>query len=172
LTRRSLRSLSTTESTLPSSVTHVNLFTDACRVQVCEVRSVLDGIDRPPLAHGAYPSPAPLGLSAFALTTFFLSLVNVSARSVFFWRRTVWVRQLTITNSHIQTQNLIVGLALAYGGLCQLLAGMWEFAAGNTFGGTSPHTLPWVLLFDAVLSATAFSSYGQLAPLLDSIHRH
>ncbi|CED83761.1 GPR1/FUN34/yaaH [Phaffia rhodozyma] len=33
-------------------------------------------------------------------------------------------------------------MAFAYGGLCQLLAGMWEFAAGNTFG------------------ATAFSSYG------------
>jgi len=33
-------------------------------------------------------------------------------------------------------------MALGVGGLCQLLAGMWEFAAGNTFG------------------ATAFSSYG------------
>jgi len=33
-------------------------------------------------------------------------------------------------------------MALGVGGLCQLLAGMWEFAAGNTFG------------------ATAFSMYG------------
>ncbi len=33
-------------------------------------------------------------------------------------------------------------MALGVGGLAQLLAGMWEFAAGNTFG------------------ATAFSSYG------------
>jgi succinate-acetate transporter protein len=38
--------------------------------------------------------------------------------------------------------NIVVGMGLAVGGLCQLLAGMWEFAAGNTFG------------------ATAFSSYG------------
>ena len=34
------------------------------------------------------------------------------------------------------------GLALAYGGLAQLLAGMWEFRTGNTFG------------------AVAFTSYG------------
>src|SRR5207245_11352191 len=37
---------------------------------------------------------------------------------------------------------VVLGLALAYGGLAQLLAGMWEFRTGNTFG------------------ATAFTSYG------------
>jgi succinate-acetate transporter protein len=37
---------------------------------------------------------------------------------------------------------MVIGLAVFYGGLAQLLAGMWEFRAGNTFG------------------ATAFSSYG------------
>lgn len=42
----------------------------------------------------------------------------------------------------IKTPNVVLGMALGYGGLVQLLAGMWEFAAGNTFG------------------ATAFSSYG------------
>jgi uncharacterized protein len=36
----------------------------------------------------------------------------------------------------------VFGLALAYCGLVQLLAGMWEFKTGNTFG------------------ATAFASYG------------
>lgn len=29
--------------------------------------------------------------------------------------------------------NIVVGPAIAYGGIVQLLAGMWEFAAGNTF---------------------------------------
>jgi uncharacterized protein len=29
---------------------------------------------------------------------------------------------------------VVLGLALAYGGLAQLLAGMWEFTKGNTFG--------------------------------------
>jgi len=37
---------------------------------------------------------------------------------------------------------IVLGLALAYGGIAQLLAGMWEFRTGNTFG------------------ATAFTSYG------------
>ncbi|KAK4699504.1 uncharacterized protein P7C70_g6757, partial [Phenoliferia sp. Uapishka_3] len=76
-----------------------------------------------PVYHRRFGNPAPLGLSAFALTTFVLSLVNVKAASV-------------------ATPNVVVGLALFYGGLVQLLAGMWEFAVGNTFG------------------ATAFSSYG------------
>ncbi|KAI5474862.1 glyoxylate pathway regulator [Pseudohyphozyma bogoriensis] len=76
-----------------------------------------------PVYHRRFGNPAPLGLCGFALTTFVLSLVNVNARSV-------------------STPNVVVGLGLFYGGLAQLLAGMWEFATGNTFG------------------ATAFSSYG------------
>lgn len=76
-----------------------------------------------PVFHRKFANPAPLGLMAFATTTFVLSFFNTGARG-------------------IDTPNVIVGLALGYGGLAQLLAGMWEFAAGNTFG------------------ATAFSSYG------------
>jgi succinate-acetate transporter protein len=67
--------------------------------------------------------PGPLGLGAFALTTFMLSMYN----------------------AHLVTQaglTTVIAVALAYGGLAQLLAGMWEFRTGNTFG------------------ATAFSSYG------------
>ncbi|CAG8960065.1 hypothetical protein HYFRA_00010543 [Hymenoscyphus fraxineus] len=63
-------------------------------------------------------NPAPLGLSAFALTTFVLSLINLQTRGV-------------------TTQNLVVAVAFGYGGLVQLLAGMWEIAAGNTFGATA-----------------------------------
>jgi len=72
-----------------------------------------------PGAHLA--DPAALGLGGFALTTFVLSVVNAG-----------WM----------SAEAVVFGLALAYGGLAQLLAGMWEFAKGNTFG------------------ATAFSSYG------------
>jgi len=79
-------------------------------------------ISRPlPGAHIA--DPAPLGLAAFALTTFVLSVVNAD----------------------IVPQELVggaLGLALAYGGIGQFTAGVWEFAKGNTFG------------------ATAFCSYG------------
>ena len=62
-------------------------------------------------------NPAPLGLGAFALTTFLLSLINLKARDV-------------------AAPNLVVAIALAYGGLVQLLSGMWEMAIGNTFGAT------------------------------------
>ena len=61
---------------------------------------------------------APLGLAAFALTTFVLSFYNAG-----------------ILN--IGGQAVVLGLALAYGGLAQLLAGMWELRNGNTFGGTA-----------------------------------
>src|SRR3954454_11066351 len=70
----------------------------------------------PPVA-----DPAPLGLAAFALTTFLLSAKNAS-----------WTHGT----------DAWLGYALAYGGLCQLLAGMWEFRNRNVFG------------------ATAFSTYG------------
>lgn len=63
-------------------------------------------------------NPAPLGLSAFALTTFILSLINLQTRGV-------------------DEPNLVVASAFAYGGLVQLLAGMWEMAVGNTFGATA-----------------------------------
>ncbi len=51
-------------------------------------------------------NPAPLGLCAFALTTFILSLINLNTRSV-------------------KVPFVVVGVAYAYGGLVQLLAGMW-----------------------------------------------
>jgi len=66
-----------------------------------------------------FANPAPLGLSAFALTTFVLSLINVNARDL------------------IAEPNIVVALAFGYGGLIQLLAGMWEMAVGNTFGATA-----------------------------------
>ncbi len=68
--------------------------------------------------------PGPLGLAAFALTTFLLSAANAH-----------WM------NGNA-TGDAWLGYALAYGGVIQLLAGMWEFRNKNVFG------------------ATAFSSYG------------
>jgi uncharacterized protein len=62
--------------------------------------------------------PAPLGLAAFALTTFVLSFFNAG-----------------IINA--AGAPVVLGVALAYGGLAQLLAGMWELRNGNTFGGTA-----------------------------------
>jgi len=62
-------------------------------------------------------NPAPLGLFSFATTLLILSFLNVQARGV-------------------KEPNVVVGMTLACGGLTELLAGMWEFACGNTFGAT------------------------------------
>jgi len=58
------------------------------------------------IADRKFANPAPLGLSAFALTTFVLSLINLGTRG-------------------LAEPNIVVGAAFAYGGLTQLLAGMW-----------------------------------------------
>lgn len=71
-----------------------------------------------PFEHRKLANPAPLGLCAFALTTFVLSCVNLHTRGV-------------------DTPNIAVPVAFGYGGLVQLLAGMWEMAVGNTFGATA-----------------------------------
>jgi succinate-acetate transporter protein len=62
--------------------------------------------------------PAPLGLAAFALTTFLLSAVNAH------WAGT-------------SSGSAWLGYAFAYGGFGQLLAGMWEFRNRNVFGATA-----------------------------------
>ncbi len=67
--------------------------------------------------------PAPLGLAGFGFTTLLLSLVNTQ-----------------ILPKDVEV--LVLSLALPFGGLAQLLAGMWAFKRGNTF------------------AATAFTSYG------------
>jgi uncharacterized protein len=69
-------------------------------------------------------NPGPLGLSAFALTTFVLSMANANFLG------------------DKLTAFAVLPVALTFGGTAQLLAGMWEFRTGNTFG------------------ATAFTSYG------------
>lgn len=77
-----------------------------------------------PFHRGAHiADPGPLGLAAFALTTFILSCANAGFISA-------------------EAEAAVFGVALFYGGLTQLAAGMWEFLKGNVFG------------------ATAFSSYG------------
>jgi succinate-acetate transporter protein len=43
-------------------------------------------------------------------------------------------------NAHLVSsagEPVVLGLALAYGGVAQLLAGMWEFRTGNTFGAVA-----------------------------------
>jgi succinate-acetate transporter protein len=73
--------------------------------------------------------PGPLGLAAFAGTTFMLSLINAGL----------------VGTSKLPGGGLlpmVAALAIAYGGVAQFAAGLWEFRTGNTFG------------------AVAFCSYG------------
>jgi uncharacterized protein len=77
----------------------------------------------PTVSAMAIADPAPLGLAAFALTTFVLSFFNAKIVDA-------------------GAEPVVLGVALAYGGIAQILAGMWEFKNNNTFG------------------ATAFTSYG------------
>ena len=70
------------------------------------------GAPAPPVQPVA--DPAPLGLAAFAMTTFALSIANT----------TIWGGGA----------DAALALALVYGGAVQLFAGMWEFARKNTFG--------------------------------------
>lgn len=67
--------------------------------------------------------PGPLGLTGFALTTFCLSSINAGLVGK-------------------ESIGIVIALAIVYGGIAQLLAGMWEFKKNNLFG------------------ATAFTSYG------------
>ncbi len=68
-------------------------------------------------------NPAPLGLAAFGLTTLILNVINAEIISE-------------------ESIGMVLPMGLFYGGLCQLLVGMWEAKKNNTFG------------------MTAFSSYG------------
>ena len=80
-------------------------------------------VDRVQFVPSPIADPGPLGLAAFALTTFVLSMFNANLVGA-------------------GGEPVVFALAFAYGGLAQLLAGMWEFRTGNTFG------------------AVAFTSYG------------
>jgi succinate-acetate transporter protein len=92
-------------------------------VSVSEHRTVNPSATAVPEMPTGIADPAPLGLAAFAATTFLLSAANAG-----------WMNSASGA--------VFLGYALAYGGLCQLLAGMWEFRNRNVFG------------------ATAFSTYG------------
>jgi succinate-acetate transporter protein len=68
-----------------------------------------------PASHGI-ADPGALGLGAFALTTFVLSMSNTGI---------------------VPSSVAVLGLALFYGGIAQVIAGIWELRNGNTFGATA-----------------------------------
>jgi len=97
-------------------------------INMGELAEIVQRINGKEPARSAPPSglgnPGPLGLGGFALTTFALSVFNTGA----------------FLDPSLEA--VVLPLALFYGGLAQLIAGLFEFKAPNTFG------------------ATAFCSYG------------
>ncbi len=65
--------------------------------------------------------PGPLGLAAFATTTFVLSMINANL----------------IGGGVLTASGIVAPLAIAYGGIAQFAAGLWEFRTGNTFGAVA-----------------------------------
>jgi uncharacterized protein len=99
--------------------------------------------------------PGPLGLAAFAGTTFMLSLINAGL----------------VGSSHAVGGGLlpmVAALALAYGGIAQFTAGVWEFRTGNTFGAVAfcSYGMFWVSYYFIVqsvgknLGSEVFSGLG------------
>src|SRR5436309_15690019 len=99
--------------------------------------------------------PGPLGLAGFAGTTFVLSLVNTG-----------------LVGTHAAPGGgllpMIAALALAYGGISQLIAGIWEFRTGNTFGAVAfcSYGAFWISFYfvvhsvSSVLPTEVFSGLG------------
>jgi succinate-acetate transporter protein len=87
--------------------------------------------------------PGPLGLAGFAGTTFVLSIFNANLVSS-------------------KGELVVLGLAFAYGGLAQLLAGMWEFRTGNTFGAVAFSSFGafWISFFILLRVTPVFTTNG------------
>ena len=103
-------------------------------LSVSEDRTVQPSPTTPAFVSGI-ADPGPLGLAAFALTTFLLSAKNAG-----------WMTHAT--------GSAWLGFAFAYGGFAQLCAAMWEFRNRNVVGATGFGTFGafwiglglWVLL--------------------------
>ena len=112
-----------------------------------------------PQAYAA-ADPAPLGLAAFAMTTFALSVGNAN----------IWG----------PGADAAIALALVYGGAVQLFAGMWEFVRKNTFGALafSSYGAFWIAYYvfgkfvAGGVPAGGYTASGGRLPLgMDDLHR-
>ncbi|KAI9094006.1 GPR1/FUN34/yaaH family-domain-containing protein [Phlyctochytrium arcticum] len=73
----------------------------------------------PPTPPSGLGNPGPLGLAAFATTTFVLSCFNTGV----------------LIDKRLE--GVVLPLGLFYGGIAQFAAGMWEYQTNNTFGATA-----------------------------------
>ena len=113
-------------------------------------------------ASPAIADPGPLGLAAFAMTTFVLSVFNANI---------IGLAALVA---------VVLPLALFYGGAVQILAGMWEFRKNNTFGalafssyGAFWITFAWYLRYiePGAAGRQGARGDGAVPARLDDLHR-
>lgn len=101
----------------------------------------------------AFGNPSPLGLCAFATTTFLLSMINARAR-------------------HVSHDSIVMGLAFFYGGMAQFVAGICEFVVNNTFGGTALTSYGAFWLSFGAIQCDAFgirAGYATSGELFDAL---
>lgn len=92
----------------------VNVFRDVFKPELGEVQPTGHLGETQPTAE-RFAAPAPMGLCAFALCTFVVSLVNIAAR-------------------HMKNTSIMIAIAFFYGGAVQFLAAAWSIACGDAFG--------------------------------------
>lgn len=92
-------------------------------------------------------NPAPLGLMGFGMTTVLLNLLNAQI----------------IPGESI---GMILSVGFFYGGLAQIIAGIWELKNGNTFGATAftSYGLFWLTF----VFINFFPAMGLVAPITDT----
>ena len=106
-----------------------------------------------PVVHRSFANPAPLGLLSFATDIFLISMYGVHARG-------------------IQAPNVMIGVLIFFGGICQFIAGIMEFAAGNTFGATvfpsyAAFNLSYAMIYlpgSGIIAAYTEPASGDLLP--------
>ncbi|KAF7165377.1 hypothetical protein CNMCM6106_001567 [Aspergillus hiratsukae] len=106
-----------------------------------------------PVVHRSFASPSALGLISFATDMFLISMYGLHAKS-------------------IATPNVMIGVLVFYGGVCQFIAGIMEFITGNTFGATvfssyGAFNLSYAMIYlpgSGIMAAYTDSSTGAISP--------
>jgi len=104
-----------------------------------------------PVVHRSFANPAPLGLLSFATGIFLISIFGVQVRGV-------------------ATPNVLIGVLIFFGGVCQFISGIMEFVSGNTFGATvfpsyGAFNLSYALIYlpgSGILAAYTDKTTGEL----------
>ncbi|KAH6663019.1 GPR1/FUN34/yaaH family-domain-containing protein [Halenospora varia] len=104
-----------------------------------------------PVVHRSFANPAPLGLLSFATGIFLISIFGVQVRGV-------------------ATPNVLIGVLIFFGGVCQFISGIMEFVSGNTFGATvfpsyGAFNLSYALIYlpgSGILAAYTDEATGEL----------